>query len=109
NLFGMWTWDSEAGIVLRRRVVNARHFIRVFDNLGAAVSHYLHTNNVGPAYRPPCELRAMQRARGEAPSPLVLAQVLKGYSARGGAYVAEIRDIIGYNSLDALPPLVIGN
>lgn len=105
NLFGMWTWDSSSGISPLRRVKHSRHFVRVFEDLRAAVTNYLHTINVGPAYRELRDLRARQRARGEQPDALTLAAGLTRYSARGEEYVAEIRSIITYNGLHELPPL----
>lgn len=105
NLFGMWTWDPESGLAPRQRDEDARHFIRVFDNLRAAVENYLHTINVGSAYRELRALRAAQRLRGEQPDALLLAAGLVNYSARREDYVREIRSIIEYNALDELPPL----
>ena len=105
NLFGMWTWDRSAGLAPRERSKEARHFVRVFDNLQEAVRNYLHTINVGPAYGELRELRELQRMRGERPDAISLAAGLVRYSARGEEYVAEIRDIITYNRLQELPPL----
>lgn len=105
NLFGMWTWEKDEGIEPARRASNARHFVRSFGNLREAVGNYLHTINVGQAYRELRSIRAAQRARGELPSALELAAGLERYSARGEAYVSEIRRIIQFNQLDELPPL----
>lgn len=105
NLFGMWTWDRKSGIAPKRRASDARHFVRVFDDLGAAVKNYLHTINVGPAYRELRDRRAAQRARGELPDAIELAAGLTRYSARGEEYVSEIREIIEYNGLHDLPTL----
>ncbi len=107
NLFGMWTWDSNAGIAPMKRAAHAKHFVRVFDDLRAAVANYLHTINVGPAYRDLRDLRAAQRDNGETLDALGLAAGLRRYSARGEDYVREIRSIIEYNDLDDLPPLEI--
>src|SRR5690606_22874822 len=106
-LFGMWTWDSNAGIAPMKRAAHAKHFVRVFDDLRAAVANYLHTINVGPAYRDLRDLRAAQRDNGETLDALGLAAGLRRYSARGEDYVREIRSIIEYNDLDDLPPLEI--
>ncbi|HEX7047018.1 MAG TPA: glucosaminidase domain-containing protein [Gammaproteobacteria bacterium] len=107
NLFGMWTWDKSQGIRPKERAKNARYFIRVFDSLRGSVSNYLHTINIGPAYRELRELRAASRARGEYPDAMKLAAGLTRYSARGEKYVDEIREIIEYNGLHELPPLRI--
>lgn len=105
NLFGMWTWDPAAGIAPRQRSENARHFVRVFEDLRASVANYLHTINVGAAYGELRELREAQRRRGVPPDALALAAGLRRYSARGETYVEEIRAIIRYNGLDELAPL----
>lgn len=107
NLFGMWTWDENEGIEPARRAANARHFVRSFGNLREAIGNYLHTINVGRAYRELRTIRAAQRARGEPPSAIEMAAGLERYSARGKAYVSEIRSIIRFNQLDELPPLRI--
>lgn len=105
NLYGMWTWDKSQGIRPRERAEDARYFVRVFDNLRGSVGNYLHTINIGPAYREFRELRAAQRASGEALDAMKLAAGLTRYSARGEEYVDEIRAIIEYNGLHELPPL----
>jgi cytochrome c oxidase subunit 2 len=97
NLFGMWTWDKDAGLLPERRAANARHFVRVFNNLRGAVDNYLHTINTGPAYRELRMLREQQRLRGEPLSAWKLAAGLSRYSERGEEYVAEIRSIIRFN------------
>jgi len=107
NLFGMWTWDESAGLAPKRRAKNATHFIRVFDDLHSAVRNYLHTINVGPAYRELRDLRATGRQRNEEPDALALAAGLRRYSQRGDDYVMEIRSIIKYNNLQQLPGLSI--
>lgn len=107
NLFGMWTWDADAGIAPLEHDPDSRHFVRVFADLRAAVKNYLHTINVGPAYHELRRLRAAHRMRGESPDALQLAAGLKRYSARGEQYVREIRSIIEYNRLHELPPLTL--
>lgn len=107
NLFGMWTWDRSRGIEPRERAANASHYVRVFENLQEAVANYLHTINVGAAYGELRSLRAQAREQGEALSASTLARGLSRYSARGEAYVREIRSIIRVNGLDQLPTLVL--
>ncbi len=107
NLYGMWTWDKSKGMRPKERAKNARYFVRVFDDLRASVRNYLHTINIGPAYRELRELRAAFRERGEQPDGMTLAAGLTRYSARGEEYVNEIRAIIEYNGLHELPPLRI--
>lgn len=105
NVFGMWTWDPDAGLLPKRRTDEAKHFVRVFDNLQAAVRNYLHTINVGPAYRELRELREIERRNSREPDAMKLAAGLRRYSARGEAYVQEIRAMIEYNQLHQIPVL----
>lgn len=105
NVFGMWTWDRKSGLLPKRRNEDATHFIRVFDNLQAAVNNYLHTINIGPAYRELRELRELERRNNREPDAMMLAAGLRRYSARGEEYVQEIRSMIEYNRLQQLPVL----
>lgn len=105
NVFGMWTWDRKSGLLPKHRTEDARHFIRVFDNLQAAIGNYLHTINISPAYRELRELREAERRNSREPDAMTLAAGLRRYSARGEEYVQEIRSIIEYNRLQQLPVL----
>lgn len=94
NLFGIWTYDEDKGIVPRRRTPGKKHLVRRFDSIGESVRYYLHTLNSHPAYESMREIRAGMRASGQAPDPLLLAAGLTGYSAKGEQYVELIRDMI---------------
>lgn len=105
NVFGMWTWDEDAGLEPNRRIEDGTHFVRVFDNLQDAVGNYLHTINIGPAYRELRELREIERRNNREPGAMKLAAGLRRYSERGEEYVQEIRSMIEYNQLQQLPVL----
>lgn len=94
NLFGIWTYDEDKGIVPRRRAPGKKHLVRKFDSIGDSVRYYLHTLNSHPAYASLREIRAEMRASGQAPDALMLAAGLTKYSARGEQYVELIRDMI---------------
>ena len=94
NLFGIWTYDKDKGIVPKRRAEGATHLVRRFDSFDQSVRYYLHTLNSHPAYQDLRETRAAMRARGEQPSGVVLAGGLTRYSAKGELYVKLIRDLI---------------
>lgn len=105
NLFGEWTWDAARGIVPKQRAKGAQHYVRRFESLRASVRSYMHNLNSGHAYARLRGLRAQLRAQGREPDALVLAGALERYSARGSAYVEEIRAMIRGNRLSGLGPL----
>ena len=94
NLFGIWTYDEDKGIVPRRRTPGKKHLVRRFDSIGESVRYYLHTLNSHPAYESMREIRAGMRASGRAPDALLLAAGLTRYSAKGEQYVELIREMI---------------
>ncbi|HOP17854.1 MAG TPA: glucosaminidase domain-containing protein, partial [Gammaproteobacteria bacterium] len=94
NLFGIWTYDEDKGIVPLRRAPGKKHLVRKFDSIGDSVRYYLHTLNSHPAYASLREIRAGMRANGQALDALMLAGGLTNYSARGEQYVELIRDMI---------------
>ena len=94
NLFGIWTYDEDKGIVPRRRTPGKKHLVRKFDSVGESVRYYLHTLNSHPAYESMREIRAGMRASGRAPDALLLAAGLTRYSAKGEQYVELIREMI---------------
>lgn len=102
NLFGVWTWREDGGIVPEARAEGATHRIRVFPTLRAAVRNYVYTLNVGNAYRALRRLRQQAREAGTTLSGLELAAGLTAYSERGEEYVEEIQAMIRHNALDSL-------
>lgn len=94
NLFGIWTYDKDKGIVPKNRPKGAKHLVRRFDSFNESVRYYLHTLNSHPAYAELRRLRAESRSQGEVADGLVLAGGLTRYSAKGERYVALIRELI---------------
>ena len=107
NLFGIWTWDSDEGVVPERRRAGQRHRVRVYDDLRASVRSYLRNLNIGHAYTELRKQRAALRAAGQPLDARVLANTLGAYSERGAVYVAEIQQMIEANELDALESAVL--
>lgn len=107
NLFGIWTWDSDEGVVPERRRVGMRHRVRVYDDLRASVHSYLRNLNVGHAYTELRKQRAARRAAGLPPDAHALADTLGAYSERGEVYVGEIHSMIEANDLTALEHAVL--
>jgi Bax protein len=100
NLFGVWTYDPEEGIVPRRREAGKTHLVKRYPDLRASVRDYLRNLNSHPAYAELRALRAAAQDRGERADGLTLAAGLTEYSARGADYVAAIRSLIRVNDLE---------
>ncbi|MCW8841336.1 MAG: glucosaminidase domain-containing protein [Gammaproteobacteria bacterium] len=105
NLFGEWTWDHRQGVLPAQRPEGATHYVRRFGSLYESVRAYFNNLNSGPAYRPFRRLRAAMRKEGKPLDPVVLAEGLIHYSARGSDYVEEIQLMIRINNLNKLGPL----
>lgn len=105
NLFGVWTWNPALGMMPESRPENADHFIRVYPDVRSSVRGYMYNINVGRAYLELRHLRAAMRAAGVPLDAMHLAGGLSGYSARGSAYVKEIRTMIAANDLEKLDNL----
>lgn len=102
NLFGVWTYRPDAGIVPAARAEGETHALRVFDSLRDSVRDHLHNLNIGHAYGELRRLRADIRAQGGTLDSLVLAGGLARYSSRGEDYIGEIQAIIRSNHLRAV-------
>jgi Bax protein len=102
NLFGLWTYRQDLGMVPAQRVEGATHYVRVFPDLRSSVRVYLFNLNIGHAYRDLRRMRADLRATGAVLEAGPLCDGLLRYSERGAEYVAEIRAMIGGNGLEQL-------
>ncbi len=102
NLFGVWTWGAD-GIVPVRRDPGKRHKVARYPSILDSVRAYLLNINRHPAYA------TLRRLRQQTLDPLALAQGLEPYSARGAAYIEEVKAIITANDLhlyDRQMPLI---
>jgi Bax protein len=102
NLFGEWTWHRNRGMKPRESDPGARHFVRRFPGLQVSVRAYLRNINTHAAYRRLRAIRARVHGLGQRLTGAELAAGLTPYSERGQAYVADIRNIIRQNRLDAI-------
>lgn len=102
NLFGVWTWDEDSGVVPALRAKGARHLVREYEDLRASVRGYLHNLNAGHAYVEFRKLREGMRQRGAPLDAMTLATGLTRWSERGPEYVAELRGMIAVNGLDLI-------
>ncbi|WP_127478037.1 glucosaminidase domain-containing protein [Sulfurivermis fontis] len=105
NLFGLWTYKKDLGMVPAQRMEGARHYVRVFPDLRSSVRVYLFNLNIGHAYVDMRRARAALRLAGAAFDAEHLAAGLLRYSERGAEYVAEIQRMIRSNGLGQLGPL----
>lgn len=107
NLFGIWTWDTSAGIKPERRREGMNHAIRRYDTLRGSVRSYVYNLNSGHAYSSLRESRAALRRAGLTPDAMSLAEGLDRYSERGHAYVREVQTMIRSNSLHRLADVTL--
>ncbi|HEX2668516.1 MAG TPA: glucosaminidase domain-containing protein [Gammaproteobacteria bacterium] len=107
NLFGIWTWDEDAGSVPLNRRTDATHMVRVYPDIETSVRAYLHNINIGFAYTDFRDLRADMRSAGKPLDPFALAGTLDRYSAAGDIYVNDIRQMLHSNELDKLSALTL--
>jgi len=102
NLFGIWTFQQEQGLIPEARADDMEHSVRTFPDIRASVKAYLYTLNIGNAYRNLRSLREHMRQDHQPLDAATLAAGLVHYSQRGGDYVNEVRAIIERNQLDLL-------
>jgi Bax protein len=97
NLFGIWTYDKEKGLVPRKREQGKKHLVRIFDDVGESVRYYMHTLNSHPAYARLREIRMDLRVSGKTIDGHKLATGLEKYSAKGQQYIDIIQSLIRQN------------
>ena len=105
NLFGIWTWNEDAGSVPLNRPEEATHMVRVYPDIETSVRAYLHNINIGFAYTDFRDMRAQMRAAGKSLDPFLLAGALDRYSAAGDLYVTDIRAMLRSSELGKLSNL----
>jgi Bax protein len=97
NLFGHWCYRQGCGLVPARRSGGAAHEVAAFESVRQSVARYLHNLNTHDAYEPLRRIRASMRAADRRPEAVAMAEGLKQYSERRGAYVDEIKTVIRVN------------
>lgn len=99
NFFGQWCFEEGCGVVPKHRSAGARHEVASFANPSESVSAYYHNINSHPAYTQVRELRAMLREQEQGLRGDIVVGGLQQYSARGEAYIEELRSMIKTNNL----------
>ena len=107
NLFGMWTWNEDAGSVPINRPEDATNMVRVYPDIETSVRAYLHNINIGFAYTEFRDLRAQMRAAGKPLDAFTLAGALDRYSTAGDLYVNNIRAMLRSDELDKISNLAL--
>ena len=98
NFFGQWCFTKGCGIVPSRRDAGSKHEVAVFKSAQGSVRAYLKNINTGRVYAGLRKIRAQQRSSNRPLDAIELAGGLTKYSARGKAYVKEIRSMIRTNT-----------
>ena len=98
NLFGIWTYDEDKGLIPQSRDSEKTHLIRKFDHVGESVAYYMLTLNRHPAYQKLREIRQQLRDNQQVLEGHALAQGLEKYSALGEQYIQLIQDLIRQNA-----------
>lgn len=99
NIFGHWTYNSEFGLIPKRRSLGASHFIRIFNNIKESTSAYMLNLNRNLAYRSFQDKRYEQRKENIEPDGLVLSQTMLNYSGIAQEYLVILKDLILLNNL----------
>lgn len=98
NLFGQWCYRAGCGIVPAGRPAGARYEVARYASISESIGSYIHNLNTGANYQMLREIRLRMRREGREPDATELAAGLLDYSARGVAYVDELRAMIRHNA-----------
>jgi Bax protein len=98
NLFGQWCFREGCGIVPAGRPADANYEVARYASISESIGSYVHNLNTGGTYQLLREIRSRMREKGEEPDAVALTAGLTEYSARGMAYVNELRAMIRQNA-----------
>ncbi|MBN1651983.1 MAG: glucosaminidase domain-containing protein [Bacteroidales bacterium] len=97
NLFGQWCFTPGCGIVPRARRNGDVHEVEKFKSIDLSVKSYMLFLNSHPAFDVLRKERAINRLHKEKPSALKMANGLIKYSAKGEAYIKDVKSMIRWN------------
>lgn len=100
NFFGQWCFTEGCGMVPEARTEGATHEVKTFGSVKEALQSYFRNINSHPVYARVREIRARARKAGKPLSGLEMVAGLEKYSARGPAYIEELRALIRYNNFE---------
>lgn len=99
NYFGQWCFQVGCGLVPKSRLEGASYEVKTFASPLASVKSYIHNLNTSRSYIPLRQIRTQLVAAKKNIQGVLLADGLIKYSARGKAYVREIKQMIEHNQL----------
>ena len=102
NYFGIWCFKPGCGLVPTGRPKNAKYEVTLYPSVELSVRAYFNNINSHPAYSQLRAIRSEQRKQSQPLTGTALAGGLKHYSARGEAYIEELRAMIRYNQLEGI-------
>ncbi|MBL4585020.1 MAG: glucosaminidase domain-containing protein [Pseudomonadales bacterium] len=102
NYFGIWCFKPGCGVVPSGRPAKATYEVTRYQSVSHSVTAYFRNINSHPAYSQLREIRAELRHKDEPITGAALAGGLEHYSARGDAYIEELRAMIRYNKLEGI-------
>ncbi|MDT8452443.1 MAG: glucosaminidase domain-containing protein [Gammaproteobacteria bacterium] len=100
NFFGQWCFTEGCGMVPEARTEGATHEVKTFSSVKEALQGYFRNINSHSVYAQVREIRARARKAGKPLSGLEMVAGLEKYSARGQAYIEELREVIRYNNFE---------
>ena len=101
NLFGQWCYSKGCGLVPKQRSSSEAHEVQKFRSVDRAIGAYFLNINSHPAYQKIREIRETLRAKGVDLSGHEMVAGLERYSAKGQAYIDELRSLIRTNKLES--------
>lgn len=104
NLFGVHTWDLNAGLPASAAAPSSTNLVRAYADLEASIRDYIFNLNIGHAYVAFRKLRQREQANGKLNS-IALAGTLRRYSQHGALYTHRIKALITQNRLYSLSGL----
>lgn len=101
NLFGQWCYSKGCGLIPKQRSSKDVHEVQKFRSVDRAIGAYFLNINSHPAYQKIREVREELRTKGVDLSGYEMVAGLERYSAKGQAYIDELRSLIRTNKLES--------
>lgn len=99
NIFGHWTYNSEIGLLPKKRTLGESHYIRVFKNIKESTKAYMLNLNRNLAYKSFRKERYELRKTGGHLDGILLSQTMLNYSGIAHDYLVLLKSIILSNNL----------
>lgn len=99
NLFGQWCFSKGCGLIPQQRPEGASYEVQVFETPSEAVGQYMLNLNRNQSYTKVRNIRLSYRTEQKTIPGSATVGGLEHYSARGEAYIEELRQMIRYNKL----------